>query len=77
LKEGTIMPLADCTIVVERLGDNHYRASCPLFPDCQAVAATEEAASQAVAEAIQRILRERDEVCEKGVGSRFRFQHFM
>jgi tryptophan synthase alpha chain len=53
------MPLANCTIVVERLGDNHYRASCPLFPDCQAVAATEAAASQAVAEAIQRILQER------------------
>jgi len=60
------MPLADCTIVVERLSDNHYRASCPLFPDCQAGAATEEASSQAVAEAIQRILRERDEVRKRG-----------
>jgi predicted RNase H-like HicB family nuclease len=55
------MAAAECTIVIERLGDNHYRASCPLFPDCQAVATTEAAARQAVAEAIGRILRERQE----------------
>ena len=57
------MPAADCTIVVERLAENRYRASCPLFPDCQAVAATEAAARQAVAEAIGRILHEREEAC--------------
>jgi predicted RNase H-like HicB family nuclease len=61
------MLLANCAIVVERLGDNRYRASCPLFPDCQAVAATEAAASQAVADAIQRILRERE--ASRGVRS--------
>jgi tryptophan synthase alpha chain len=55
------MPAADCTIVIERMGENRYRASCPLFPDCQAVAATEAAARQAVAEAIQRILQDREE----------------
>ena len=61
------MPVTNCAIVIERLGDNRYRASCPLFPDCQAVAATEAAASQAVAEAIQQILREREEA-EQGSG---------
>jgi predicted RNase H-like HicB family nuclease len=54
------MQATECTIVIEQLGDNHYRASCPLFPDCQAVAATEDAARQAVAGAIERILRERE-----------------
>ena len=54
------MPAAECAIVIEQLGDNHYRASCSLFPDCQAVAATEAAARQAMAEAIGRILRERE-----------------
>jgi predicted RNase H-like HicB family nuclease len=46
-------------IVIERRGEDHYRASCPLFPDCEAVATTEAAARQAAAEAIGRILRER------------------
>jgi predicted RNase H-like HicB family nuclease len=46
-------------IVVERLGEDHYRASCPLFPDCEAVATTEATARQAAAEAIGRIMRER------------------
>lgn len=55
------MPAKDCAIVIERLGDNHYRASCPLVPDCQAIAATEAAARQAVEEAMERILRERPE----------------
>jgi predicted RNase H-like HicB family nuclease len=54
------MQATECTIIIEHLGDNHYRASCPLFPDCQAVAATEDAARQAVAEAIERILRARE-----------------
>jgi predicted RNase H-like HicB family nuclease len=53
------MQAVECAIVVEHLGENCYRASCPLFPDCQVVAATEAAARQAVAEAIGRILRER------------------
>jgi tryptophan synthase alpha chain len=53
------MAAVNCAIVIERLGDDHYRASCPLFPDCEAVAATEAAARQAAAESIERILRER------------------
>jgi predicted RNase H-like HicB family nuclease len=55
------MQASECAIVIERLGDNHYRASCPLFPDCQAVAATAAAARRAVAKAIGRILRAREE----------------
>jgi len=58
------MPATYCAIVIERLGENHYRASCPVFPDCEAVAATEEAARQAVAEAIERILGKREENAE-------------
>lgn len=46
-------------IVIERLGEDHYRASSPAFPDCQAVATTEAAARQALAESIGRILHER------------------
>jgi predicted RNase H-like HicB family nuclease len=41
------MPTA-CTIRVERLDDGRYRASCTLFPDCEATAATEVAARAAV-----------------------------
>jgi predicted RNase H-like HicB family nuclease len=51
---------SECTIVIDRLEDGWYRASCPLFPDCEAVAATEADARQAVAEAIDRILRQRE-----------------
>jgi predicted RNase H-like HicB family nuclease len=54
------MPAAECAIVIERLEENRYRASCPLFPDCEAIAATEAEARQAVAEAIDRILRRRE-----------------
>ena len=53
------MEAGDGIIVIERLGENHYRASCPLFPDCAAVATTEAAARQAAAEAIGRIMCER------------------
>ena len=53
------MLAAECAIVIERLDDDRYRASCPLFPDCEAIAATETAARQAVAAAIDRILRQR------------------
>lgn len=55
------MRAAECAIVVECLDDNRYRAHCPLFPDCQAIATTEAAAREAVAEAIERILRERQD----------------
>ena len=55
------MPAEDCVIVVEHLADNRYRARCLRFPDCEAIRTTENAARQAVAEAIERILREREE----------------
>jgi len=53
--------VADCGILIERLDAERYRATCPNFPDCQAVALTAEAARQAVEEAIARILREREQ----------------
>jgi predicted RNase H-like HicB family nuclease len=49
---------AACTIRVERLPDGRYRASCTLFPGCEATAATEEAAREAVQEVIGRYLAE-------------------
>lgn len=48
-----------CTIVVERLADGSYRASCPQFADCQAVAPTEAAARAAVENALERLQRDR------------------
>ena len=54
------MLTTQCAIVVERLDDDRYRASCPHFPDCEAIAATEADARQAVAEAIDRIMRQRE-----------------
>ena len=54
------MPSAVGAILVERIGDDAYRAWCPLFADCEAVATTPEAARQAVEFAVERILRERD-----------------
>jgi predicted RNase H-like HicB family nuclease len=54
------MPAAECAIVIERLDDHRYRASCPLFPDCEAIAATEAEARQAIVEAIDRIMRQRE-----------------
>jgi predicted RNase H-like HicB family nuclease len=50
------MPAA-CAIVVESLEGGGFRASCTLFPDCEAVAATEEEARRAVEEAIEQHLR--------------------
>ncbi len=41
-----------CAIVVERLADGTYRASCDLFADCVAVATTEEAARASVEAAL-------------------------
>jgi predicted RNase H-like HicB family nuclease len=55
------MPAADCGIVVERVAAGSYRATSLSFPDCQAVASTEEEARQAVEEAIGRLLHERQE----------------
>lgn len=49
------MPAA-CAIVVERLDDGRYRATCPVFPDLETVADTAEAARAAFEEAIGRHL---------------------
>jgi predicted RNase H-like HicB family nuclease len=49
------MPAA-CAIVVERLDDGRYRATCPMFPGLEAVADTAEEARAAVEEAIGRHL---------------------
>jgi predicted RNase H-like HicB family nuclease len=54
------MTSAACTIVIEPLADGKYRATCHFLPDCVVVAATPEAARQAVEEAIARYLRERN-----------------
>jgi hypothetical protein len=54
------MSAADCTIVVERLGEARYRARCLFIPDCEAIAATAEAARAAVELALDRIVRERE-----------------
>ena len=52
------MPAA-CSIVVERLASGSYRATCPVFPGLEAVAATEEAARRAAEEAIGDRIRRR------------------
>ncbi len=48
------------SIVVERLDDGRYRATSTFFADCQTVAATEEQAREAIAAAVDRLLRDRD-----------------
>lgn len=53
------MMTAACTIVIDRLGDGRYRASCSLFPDWEVTRDTPEAAREAFEEVIGRILRER------------------
>lgn len=50
------MPAAHGAIIVEALGNGHFRAFCPMFPDCEAVAASAEAARTAVAAAVDRLL---------------------
>ncbi len=49
------MPAA-CVIIVERLDDGRYRATCPVFPDLETVAATAEEARATFEEAIGRRL---------------------
>lgn len=53
--------MAAGAILVERRADGAYRAYCTLFPDCEAVAATEADARRRVEAAIERIVRERHE----------------
>jgi predicted RNase H-like HicB family nuclease len=49
--------MTGCAIVIERLGDGTYRASAPQWPDCTAVAPTEDEARRAVEEAIGHLQR--------------------
>ena len=42
-----------CSIVIDRLENGTYRATCPVFPDLEAVAGTEEAARTAFEKAIE------------------------
>jgi predicted RNase H-like HicB family nuclease len=48
--------MSACTILVERLHEGRYRATCTPFPDLAVVAATEEAARRGLEEAIGRHL---------------------
>jgi predicted RNase H-like HicB family nuclease len=50
-----------CTIVIEPLDDGRYRATCHLFPDCEVVAATEEAAREGFQAVIAEVLSSRRE----------------
>lgn len=51
------MNKSTCTIVIEKLASGGFRASAAQWPDCTAVAPTEEEARQAVEEAIDRLTR--------------------
>ncbi|MBY0528043.1 MAG: hypothetical protein K2R98_31895 [Gemmataceae bacterium] len=51
------MQSRECTISVKRLPGGGFHASCPTWPDCEATAATEEAARQAVEQAIDQLTR--------------------
>jgi predicted RNase H-like HicB family nuclease len=51
---------AGCVIVVERLEDGSFRATCPVFPDLVAAAATEEEAREALVDKIGRRLQDRN-----------------
>jgi hypothetical protein len=49
----------DCTVVVEKIAANRYRATCHLFPDGEAFGATEQDARRFLEEAMERIVQER------------------
>jgi len=53
------MAQVTCTVVVERVGPNRYRATCHLFPDCETFATTEENARRSLESVMERIIRER------------------
>jgi hypothetical protein len=48
--------MAACTIVIELLADGRYRATCHLFPDCEVIAATEDAARDGFQVVIAEVL---------------------
>jgi tryptophan synthase alpha chain len=50
---------AACAIVVVPQADGLFRATCTLFPECEAVAPTAEEARQAAEEILERIVRAR------------------
>jgi hypothetical protein len=53
------MAAAACTILIEPLDDGRFRATCHLFPDCEVVAPSEEAARAGFREVIAEVLRGR------------------
>jgi hypothetical protein len=48
-----------CAIVIDRLEDGRYRATCPVFPDLEVVADTEAAAREGMEATIGHVLRRR------------------
>jgi predicted RNase H-like HicB family nuclease len=54
------MPRSECTVVVRKLDNGRYRATCHLFPDCETFAATEEEARHSMEEVIDRLIRQRN-----------------
>jgi hypothetical protein len=53
------MTAAACTIVIEPLDAGRFRATCHLFPDCEVIAPSEEAARAGFREVIAEVLRNR------------------
>jgi predicted RNase H-like HicB family nuclease len=53
---------AACAIIVEKLKNGTYRATCPVFPELKARGKTEEEARRAMEAAIERHLAKRDQV---------------
>jgi tryptophan synthase alpha chain len=60
-----------CTIVVDRRADGRFRATCHLLPDCEAIAATEDEARQAIERALEHHLRQRLEESTNPIDSLF------
>ncbi|HEV3202919.1 MAG TPA: hypothetical protein VGY77_00980 [Gemmataceae bacterium] len=50
--------MAACVIVVERLEEGWYRASCTVFPELEVVAATEEEAREGFQEKLEEYFRD-------------------
>ncbi|HXG12860.1 MAG TPA: hypothetical protein VNK04_24090 [Gemmataceae bacterium] len=50
---------AACTIIIDRLDEGRYRATCTVFPELEVIADTEEAARAGMEAAIGRLLRRR------------------
>jgi tryptophan synthase alpha chain len=50
---------ASCAILIDRRADGRFRATCHLLPDCEAIAATEDEAREAIERALEYHLRQR------------------